>query len=92
MEQAIPMPPQPLTAGQHVRGGVVTFAVNVIESDQGKAVVLRIEGANGSFVFPIDPATAIKVGSQLREHGRNAKSGLVVPQVLPPDGRLNGLG
>jgi hypothetical protein len=91
-----PIPPQPvdyppkqaMIPGMHVQGGAMTVNVAVIDAKEGKALVLRIEAANGSFMFPMDPDTAIKIGSALREHGRNAKSGIIVPDALPG---MNGL-
>lgn len=89
--QAVPTPPPDIVPGMHVQGGVMTFNLATIDTPDGQAIVLRIEASNGSFMFPLVPEYAIKLGSALREHGKRAASGLVVPQVLPPDGRLNGL-
>lgn len=88
-----PIPPSPeFISGMNVRSGPMTTNVATIQAPDGtKAVVFRIESTNGSFVFPMDPDAAIRVGAALREQGRNAKSGLVVPQVLPPDPRFTGL-
>lgn len=75
-------PIPPIKAGQHVQGGQMTFAINTVNAAEGRIIVLRVEAQNGSFMFPITPDTAIQIGADLREHGRNAKSGLHVPPQL----------
>lgn len=54
--------------------------------DNQARILLRIEGSNGSFQFPMEPRHAKELGEHLLQRASEAARGLVVPKprIVPP--------
>lgn len=69
-----------IAPAMHVTPGPTSVSVG----HQDGVVVVHIEHATGSTILPIPAAMAEKVAHDLAGHARQATSGLVIPDLIPP--------
>ena len=91
-----PQQPQsaPVPVHAHVGPAAISWSIDVMQSNQGPIVAVRVEHLTGSNVFFFSPDDLIRFAEQLASIGSQARSGLQIAPAdvlrgLPP---LNGRG